>query len=121
MTSRGAEVLFLAVIALAILVGGGSLLQQIARSPFHVLVLVVLAVIGVSVVLNLRRGIASGGQLARLYASRDVAFLASIAGAIAFMLSPARWAFGACIAALEFGLILEIIARLAPGRAGSRT
>ena len=74
-----------------------------------------------SVVLNLRRGIASGGQLARLYASRDVAFLASIAGAIAFMLSPARWAFGACIAALEFGLILEIIARLAPGRAGSRT
>jgi hypothetical protein len=120
-TSRGAEVLFLAIIAIAILVGGGSLLEQIGRSQFHLIALLLLLVIGVALVLNLRRGIAAGGELARLHASRDVAFLAALAGAVAFTLSPARWAFGACIAALEFGLILEIIARLVPGRAGGRT
>lgn len=119
MTSRRAEVFSLAAIALAILVGGGSLLQQVARSPFHLLALALLVLIALAVVLNLRRGIAAGGELARLRASRDIAFLAALAGGVAFMLSPARWAFGACIAALEFGLILEIISRLAPGRAGS--
>ena len=97
------------------------MLEQIGRSPFHLLALLLLIVIGVALVLNLRRGIAAGGELARLHASRDIAFLAALAGAVAFMLSPARWAFGACIAALEFGLILEIIARLVPGRAGGRT
>ncbi len=118
MTSRGAEVVFLAVIALAILVGGRTLLYQIAGSPFHILALMLLIAIGISLVLGLRRGIAAGGELARLRASRDIAFLAALAGAIAFVISPARWAFGACIAALEFGLILEIISRLAPERAG---
>jgi hypothetical protein len=119
-TSR-AEVLFLGVIAIAILVGGGSLLQQVARSPFHGVALVLLLLIGGIVVLNLRRGISLGGESARLRASRDVAFLAALAGGVAFMLWPARWAFGACIAALEFGLILEIISRLAPARARPRT
>jgi hypothetical protein len=117
-TSRGAEVASLAAIALAILLGGNSLLNQIARSPFHGIAIVLLAGIGFALVLAMRRSIAAGGELARLRASRDIAFIASLAAAIAFIALPARWSFGACIAALEFGLVLEIISRLAPGRAG---
>ena len=117
MTSRGAETLFLAIIAVVILVGGRFLLYEIAGSTFHVLALLLLAAILVSLVLSMRRTIAAGGELARLRASRDIAFIAALAGSIAFVVSPARWAFGAAIAAVEFGLILEIISRLAPGRA----
>ncbi len=115
MSARGAEVLFLSIIALAILVGGRSLLYQIAGSPFHPLAILLLAGILVALVLSMRRTIAAGGELARLRASRDIAFMASLAASIAFVASPARWAFGAAIAAAEFGLILEIISRLAPG------
>ena len=47
-------------------------------------------------------------------ATRDVAFLAAIAFALVEVLAPARWAIGACISAVLFAIVLELLARLAP-------
>jgi hypothetical protein len=110
---RGVEILCLAVIAVAVLVGGRSVLVQI--SHYHAPAAAGLALIGVALSFGLRRELVAGGPMARLRASSAVAFAAAIVSAIAFVLWPARWSLGAAIAALEFGLILELFARFAPG------
>ncbi|MGP6159349.1 MAG: hypothetical protein ACLPYS_17900 [Vulcanimicrobiaceae bacterium] len=100
------------MIAFAILIGGRSLLVEIAQ--FHAIAFVALLVIGAALLRNLGRNMAPRTSLGRFRASRDVAFLAALISALAFVFSPARWSLGACIAALEFALILELLAKLAP-------
>jgi hypothetical protein len=110
--SRIVEAAFLVAIMLAILVGGRSWILDVAQ--FHGIAVGVLGIIAVFVVYAFRRSFLAGGPLARLHATRDAAFLAALAAAIAFVLSPARWSLGATIAAAEFALIVELLSRFAP-------
>ena len=110
--SRIVEGAFLVVIMLAILVGGRSWILDVAQ--FHGIAVGVLGTIALFVVYAFRRSFLAGGPLARLHATRDAAFLAALAAAIAFVLWPARWSLGATIAAAEFALIVELFSRFAP-------
>jgi hypothetical protein len=111
-SARTIEVASISVMALAILVGGNALLVQVAR--FHGLAVSVLGVLALLVLYAFRQNFRKGGPLARIHATRDAAFLASIAGAIAFVAMPARWSLGATIVALEIGCAVELLSRLAP-------
>ncbi len=112
MSARSVEAASVVVIAIAILLGGNYLLVTIARfNPLSALALLALAV---SLTFAMVRSLRAGGPLVRLRASRDIAFLAGILTALAFVLHPARWALGAAIAGVEFGLVLELLARFAP-------
>lgn len=112
MIARTLEAVFIIAISLAVLVGGNALLVQIAQ--FHGFAISVLGVLAILVLYAFRQNFRAGGPLARLGATRDAAFLAGIAGAIAFVASPARWSLGATIVAVEIGLAVELLARLAP-------
>jgi hypothetical protein len=109
---RGLEIASIIVIALAVLLGGSSLLAEIGhfRTP-ATFALAFLAVVQFAAV---RRNALAGGPHAQVRASRDVAFLAAIIAALVFVWSPARWSLGACIAGVEFGLAMELLARLVP-------
>ncbi|MBD5634230.1 MAG: hypothetical protein IAI49_07100 [Candidatus Eremiobacteraeota bacterium] len=111
-TPRALESVFLLVIMGAVLVGGRSLVVNIAQ--FHGVAIAVLGAIGIFLVYAFRRSFLAGGPLARLSATRDAAFLAAIAAAIAFVAAPARWALGATVVAAEFALIVELVSRFAP-------
>ncbi len=110
--SRYIEVAFLAIMALAVLIGGRSLLVQIAA--FKGLAVSVLVIIGIFIIYAFRQNYRAGKPGARIAATRDTAFLATIGVSIAFILAPARWALGAAVVGFEIGLIVEMIARLAP-------
>jgi hypothetical protein len=110
--SRFVEAALLIVMMLAVLIGGGWYLVHLAQ--FHGVAIVGLGIIGVFVIYTFRRSFLAGGPLARLHATRDAAFLAAIASAIAFTASPARWSIGAAVVATEFALIVELMSRFAP-------
>jgi hypothetical protein len=117
MTSRALEAAFILIIALAILVGGRNVLVEIAHFPGPALA--ALLILAVLMLFALRRTIALGGPAARVQVSRDVAFIAAILAAMAFVYAPARWSIGSAIAAVEFALVLELLARLNPQHAPS--
>jgi hypothetical protein len=110
--SRNIEVAFLAIMALAVLVGGRSLLVQIAA--FGGLAVSVLVIIGIFIIYAFRQNYRVGKPGARIAATRDTAFLATIGVAVAFIIHPARWALGAAVVGFEIGLIVEMISRFAP-------
>ncbi len=112
MSSRIVEGIFVAVIMLAVLVGGRYWLADIAQ--FHGVAVAALGIVALVVVYAFRRNFLRGGPLVRLSATRDAAFLAAIGCAIAFVVSPARWSYGATIVAIEFALIVELMARFVP-------
>jgi hypothetical protein len=109
---RSIEAIFVGIIALAVLIGGRGLLVEIAQ--FRLAAAIALVLIALAVLRNLGRNLAPRTPLGRFRSTRDVAFVAAIIAALAFVLSPARWSLGASIAALEFALVLELLARLAP-------
>jgi hypothetical protein len=109
MTSRAVEGVLIGIIALTILLGGKNVLVEIAHFPAAALF--VLLALGALEMFALRRTIALGGPAARFRVSRDVAFIAAIVCAMAFVYAPARWSIGAAIAALEFALVLEFLDR----------
>ncbi len=112
MSSRGAEVLFLAIIGGVMLFGGPALLAELAR--FRGPASLALGLVGIALLFEMRRSLALGGPTARLRVSRDVAFVTALLAAIAFVLFPARWSIGTSIAAFEFGIVLELFGRLVP-------
>ena len=118
MSSRTVEAAFIAVIAVAVLFGGRSVLVEIAR--FGGLAAGVLVALAFIQTLAMRRNFAAGGSLARVRITRDAAFIAATIAAIAFVYAPARWSIGAAIAGLEFALILELTARFAPSPPAGR-
>lgn len=109
MSSRTLEIVFLAIMALAILFGGQFLLLSIAK--FHGLAVSVLGVLAIVLVYAFRRNFLAGGPLARIHAARDGAFLAAIAGAICFVVVEAKWSLGATIVAVEVALVVELLSR----------
>ena len=111
-TSRALEAVFLIVMAVAVLVGGRALVLQIAQ--FHGLTVSVLGVVAIVLVYAFRRNYLAGGPLVRIHATRDTAFLAAIAAAIAFVIAPARWSLGATVVALEVAIVVEFLSRIAP-------
>ncbi len=112
MSPRFVEAALIVLIMLAIAGGGASWLADVAA--FHGFTIAVLAAVAVVIVAAFRRQFVGGAPRARIYATRDTAFLAAIAGAIAFVASPARWSAGATVAALEFALAIELLARVMP-------
>jgi len=106
-----AETVWVAVMAVAVLVGGSALLQQIAQ--FRGVAISALAVVASVILYAFRRTYRAELPLARLHAARDAAFLAAIVAAIAFIAGPARWSLGAAVAALEIGLVIELLGRVA--------
>jgi hypothetical protein len=100
----------IAVIMLAFLVGGRAWVYDIAQ--FHGVAVSMLVIVAIVVIYAFRRNFLAGGPTARLAATRDAAFLAAIGTAIAFVIVPARWSLGATVAGVEFGLIVELFARL---------
>lgn len=113
-SARILEIVFLAIMALAILLGGQFLLLSIAK--FHGLAISVLGAIGIFLVYAFRRNFLAGGPQARLNAARDGAFLAAIAAAICFIAVEAKWSLGATIVAVEVAIIVELLGRIAPAR-----
>ena len=114
MSARYLEAAFIAVIMLAVLVGGRAWVVDVAQ--FHGLAVSLLGAIAIVLVYAFRRNYVTNAPGARLSATRDAAFLAAIAAAVAFTLSPARWSLGATVVALELGLLVELLGRFAPGR-----
>lgn len=114
MTSRTLEIVFLAIMALAILLGGQFLLLAIAK--FHGLAISVLGVLAIFVIYAFRRNFLAGGPQARLSAARDGASLAAIAAAICFIVVEAKWSLGATIVSIEVAIVVEILARLTEAR-----
>lgn len=112
MPTRLLEAAVIGLIMFAFLIGGRAWVYDVAQ--FHGIAVAALGLIGLAVIYAFRRNYLAGGPLARLHAARDGAFLAAIAAAIAFVLSPARWSLGATIAAVEFGLVVELLARFLP-------
>ncbi len=112
MSSRVIEAVFIALIMVAVLIGGRSWLVDIMQ--FHGVAIAALGIVALVVVYAFRRNYLRGGPLVRLSATRDAAFLAGIGSAIAFVASPARWSLGATIVAIEFALIVELMARFVP-------
>ncbi len=106
------ELASLAVIGLAMLLFGWVVLQNVAR--FTTLSAAVLGVVGVLQLVSVRRNLAAGGPSARIRATRDVAFVAAAFLGMAYVLTLQRWGIGACIAAFEFGILLELLARFVP-------
>jgi hypothetical protein len=111
-SSRTVEAAFIAVIALVVLIGGRSLLVEIAHFGYPAAF--ALGALTLAQTLALRRNIAAGGPLVGVQATRDMAFIGASTAAALFVLAPARWSIGTCIVALEIALVLELMARLAP-------
>ena len=116
---RTTEAAFIAVIGLAVLLGGRSLLVEIAQ--FRAAAFIVLLTIGAALLRNLSHHMAPRTPLGRFLATRDIAFTAALIAALAFVASPARWALGTTLAAFEFGLVLELVARAAERRSADET
>ncbi len=112
MGSRVLEGAFIGVIMVAVLFGGRSWLVDV--SQFHGIAIAVLGAIALVVVYAFRSNYLRGGPTARLHATRDAAFLAAVASAIAFVAAPARWSLGATVAAVEFALVVELMTRFVP-------
>ncbi len=110
MSSRSLEASVIVFVMLAFLIGGRAWVLDIAQ--YHGLAVSVLGTIAILVVYAFRRNYLAGGPLVRLHATRDAAFLAAIAAAIAFVLFPARWSIGATVVGVELGLVVELLARL---------
>ncbi len=111
-TGRVVENVSIVVIGLAVLFYGWALVTNLARFP--VAAGIALVVVGVLQSGAIRRNLAGGGPAARIRATRDVAFVAAIALALTYVLWPVRWAIGACLAATEFAIALELLARFSP-------
>jgi hypothetical protein len=111
-TAQIVESVSIIVIGLAVLLFGWALVTNLARFP--VPAAIALVVVGVLQSGAIRRNLAGGGSAARIRATRDVAFVAAIALALTYIVWPVRWAIGACLAATEFAIALELLARFTP-------
>jgi hypothetical protein len=111
-TARNVEIGSLILIAVAVLLGGRSLLVEIARFP--VPAMVGLGIVGLLQLVAVRRNYLAGGAPAPVRVARDVAFLAAILAALAFVAYPARWSIGAAVSAALFGLAVELLVRFTP-------
>jgi hypothetical protein len=115
--ARAIEIASIVVIGLAILTFGWALLQNLAR--FRVASAVALGIVALAQAFALRQGVALTGGSARIRSTRDVALMAGILIALTYVLSPQRWAIGACVTTLEFAIVLELLARFAPAPPGA--
>lgn len=112
------EAIFLGVMAVAVILGGRFLVVEIAL--FGGLSVSVLGALAIVLIYAFRRNYLAGGPLARIHATRDAAFLAAIAAAAAFVISPARWSLGATVVALELAIVVELLSRFGPATTGDR-
>jgi hypothetical protein len=119
--SRVAEIVWLVVLAVMVALGGNVILGLLAvHRLFAVLALGVVVVLAF---LNLRRAFAANAPSARLDLTKAAAYLvAAILAFIAIGLH-VHWAIGACIAAAEAALVLDIVTIVArpPSAPGKET
>jgi hypothetical protein len=110
--SRAVELTSIVVIGLCLLAFGWLLLQNLTHFPGPSSALLV--AVAVLEFFSLRSNAMAEGSQHRVRASRDAAFLVASLLALAFVLSPQRWMIGACVSMVEFGILLELLARTAP-------
>jgi hypothetical protein len=111
-TGRAVESGALIVTALLLLVGGRQLLAQLTQFPAAASF--ALVVIAGATSLGIRRHMRSVASDARLLVTRDLTYIAAVAFGLAAVVTRTHWAFGSCIVATEFALVLDIVGRFAP-------
>lgn len=110
--ARAIEGASIILIGLAVLFFGWALLQNLAH--FRAASGVALAVVAIAQAFALTRNRGAAAGPARLRSTRDVAFMATALLALTYVLAPQRWAIGACVATLEFAIVIELLTRFAP-------
>ncbi|MBV9102232.1 MAG: hypothetical protein JO060_01510 [Candidatus Eremiobacteraeota bacterium] len=104
------ELASIVVIGVALLLFGWALLQNLRHFPIPAaLLLLALAVFQIG---SMRRNLSSDDAGSRVRATRDGAFLVAIVLALSELFAPRRWLIGACISSVEFGIVLEVLARV---------
>jgi len=113
--TRVAEIAWLVVIAILVLLGGNVVLALLAqhRAFAEVLLLIVM----IAAFLGLRRAFAANTATARADVTKaGTYFVAAVLAFVAIGLH-VHWAIGACIAAIETALVFDIITIVARMRA----
>jgi hypothetical protein len=104
------EMVSVALIAVAVLLGGRHFLIALAHQ--HVAAMCMIAFLLVMQFIALRRNYAEGGTTVYVRVTRDVAFIAAAFLVFMVVASPQRWSIGAAIVAVEFGCTLDLLGRI---------
>jgi len=112
--TRNAEVVWLALIAILVALGGNIVLALLAQHREFAEVL--LLIVAIAAFLGLRRAVTANSPTARADVTKAAAYL--VAAILAFVAIGLRvhWAIGACIAATEAALVFDIISNIARAR-----
>ena len=110
--ARTVELASIAVIGCCVLFFGWTLLQNLIH--FRAMAGALLLLVGGFEIASIRRNLSELSPAGRIRATRDAAFLVAVVLALSELLIPQRWIAGACIAAAEFGIVLELLARVQP-------
>ncbi len=107
MKSRVVEIASLVAIAIVVALGGRVVLANLAtHKPFAALA--ILALIA-GAAFGLRRTYRSPDDETRVVITKYVAYLAAAILALWYVLAPAKWIPGSCIAAIEVALVFDMI------------
>jgi hypothetical protein len=106
------EIVSVALMAVAVLLGGRHLLTALAHQ--HAAAMCMIAFLLVIQLIALRRRYAEDGVTVCVRVTRDVAFLAAAVLVFMVVVSPQRWSIGAAIVAVELGCMLDLLGRLVP-------
>ena len=115
--TRGAEIVWLTLIAIVVAVGGNVVLGLLAVHRAFAAVL--LAAVAVAALLALRRAVVAGTPAARIEVTKAATYFTAAALAFVAIGRHVHWAIGACVIAVEAALVFDIItivARRAPAR-----
>jgi hypothetical protein len=112
--TRYAEVVWLALIAILVALGGNIVLGLLAQHRTFAGVL--LLVVAIAAFLGLRRAVAVNAPTARADVTKAAAYLVAAILAFVAIGLHVHWAIGACIAATEAALVFDIVSIVARAR-----
>jgi hypothetical protein len=107
MNSRFVEIASLLVIAILIAVGGKLVLANLATHKAIAAAAIVIVMAGAGFALH--RAYQVPNDETRIVITKYVAYLVAAVLALWYVLAPAKWVPGSCIAAAEVALVFDII------------
>lgn len=119
MKSRFVEIGSLLFIAILIAVGGKLVLANLASHRTLAAVAITLVIVGGA--FALRRAFRVPNDETRIVITKYVAYLVAAALTLWYVLAPAKWVPGSCIAAAEVALVFDIITIWARGNVAGGT
>jgi hypothetical protein len=119
MKSRLVEIGSLLFIALLVAMGGKLVLADLASH--RALAAVAITVLIVGGVFALRRAFRAPNDETRIIITKYVAYLVAAALTLWYVIAPAKWVPGSCIAAAEVALVFDIITIWARSNAAGGT